>query len=84
MKCQNSDQAALIPDTTLARRLRESDVCRAVPEGAVDFARLAVSLKRYLDTKLGCFRSLLGMKTKFDEFLGFLRSRCPTSNEPKQ
>ncbi len=74
MKCKNGPQAAVIRDT---RRQRKRDVRRTAPQGMVDFERIAVSRKRYQDAKLGFFRSRLGVKTEFDEFLGFLRSRCP-------
>jgi hypothetical protein len=36
----------------------EVDIRRSAPKGAFDFERLAVSLKRYPDTKLEFFRSL--------------------------
>jgi hypothetical protein len=49
----------IVPQPTTAKEVAEEvDIRRSAPKGAFDFERLAVSLKRYPDTKLEFFRSL--------------------------
>ena len=43
---------------TAEKAAEEPNIERAAPKGAIDFEGLAVSLKRYADTKAECFRSL--------------------------
>jgi hypothetical protein len=43
---------------TAKQAAEKVDIRRSAPKGEFDFERLAVSLKRYPDTKLEFFRSL--------------------------
>ena len=49
----------IAPQPSAAKEVvEEVGIRRSSPKGAFDFERLAVSLKRYPDTKLEFFRSL--------------------------
>jgi hypothetical protein len=48
----------LAPGGTAEQAAEKLNIGRAAPKGAIDFEGLAVSLKRYPDTKPGFFRSL--------------------------
>jgi hypothetical protein len=48
----------LAPSGTTEEAAEKVDIRRSAPKGEFDFERLAVSLKRYPDTKLEFFRSL--------------------------